>query len=705
MLNCFISAESRYTTVKRWCKDLFAFFLVVGLYFCFSINGAFAQKRIAPALIPSPQKTVWSDEFYKPAKNIRIVIDQPGNELVVKQLQEMIPDIVSVLSDDKNTSRNVVKFKIDSSLFFKTKGIESYSLSVKKNSIEVRAIHPAGFFRAVQTLKQLRSANSEKAFFRCCEIVDWPAFPMRGFMQDVGRNFMSVELLKEQIDVMAAYKYNVFHLHLTDNPGWRLESKLYPELKDSATMSRWPGKYYTQKDFVDLVNYCNDRFITLIPEFDIPGHSEAFRKAFSIDSMRDPRVKPILNNLVSELCALVPVDKMPFIHLGTDEVWNSWEQGSADLLPSLLQTAKLYNRKIVVWRPGQLVSGDSTSITQLWSSNGYPLQGHSFIDSRLNYLNHLDPFAGMTQLYFDRICGAAKGDSMRLGGILCCWNDNLVSDESDILRMNPVYPGMLVYSESAWAGQSANDGEKYLAVLPDPETCVYEAFQNMESRLCIHRDLYFQNKPFPYVRQSHIPWKLIGPFNHGGNTKAAFPVEDSISESYVHEGKTYNWWGPVFGGTIFPKHFFGYPAPVAENEGTIYALTYVYSPIDQELDAWIGFHGWSRSGGRRGGPFPEQGQWHNTNTKIWINGIEIAPPIWNNPGLAANSEEIPFSDEDYFYRAPSKIALKAGWNKVLLKVPFEATSWKWMFTFVPVKLDGINVSEVEGLLFSLKPGL
>jgi N-acetyl-beta-hexosaminidase len=98
-------------------------------------------------------------------------------------------------------------------------------------------------------------------------------------------------------------------------------------------MSRWPGKYYTQQEFLELVDYCNERFITLIPEFDIPVHSEAFRKVFDLDSMGDPRVKPVLLNLIDELCSLVPRGKMPFIHLGTDEVWNRYEHPAADLLP------------------------------------------------------------------------------------------------------------------------------------------------------------------------------------------------------------------------------------------------------------------------------------------------------------------------------------------------------------------------------------
>jgi hypothetical protein len=259
---------------------------------------------------------------------------------------------------------------------------------------------------------------------------------------------------------------------------------------------------------------------------------------------------------------------------------------------------------------------------------------------------------------------------------------------------------MLVYSETTWTGNQNDYGEKYLALLPEPGTNAYKDFQNLEDRICRHRDLYFKGKPFPYVKQSQITWLLIGPFDHNGDMSKKFPVEDSIAKKYKVDGKSYSWWGPLYGGTIFPKHFFGYPTPVKEKQGTIYALSYIYSPIDQAVGCWIGFHGWSRSGGRRGGPFPQQGQWHTTQPKAWLNDKEIPPPVWKQPGLTEKTEEIPFVDEDYFYRTPTKIFLNQGWNNVLLKVPQGGSSWKWMFTFVPIRVNGQHISEVKGLVYS-----
>ncbi|MDP2114960.1 MAG: beta-N-acetylhexosaminidase, partial [Bacteroidota bacterium] len=86
---------------------------------------------------------------------------------------------------------------------------------------------------------------------------------------------------------------------------------------------------------------------------------------------------------------------------------------------------------------------------------------------------------------------------------------------------------------------------------------------------------------------------------------------------------------------------------------------------------------------------------------VWLNRKLIDPPIWKNPGMVEKTEEIPFSDENYSFRKPTKISLKKGWNTILLKVPQDGTSWKWMFTFVPVRIENEQVKEIKGLKFSV----
>ncbi|MFV0505952.1 MAG: family 20 glycosylhydrolase [Bacteroidales bacterium] len=638
---------------------------VVGLLVLASCNSKIVPK---PALIPLPINVEWNEGLFDMSDSSACFI------------QRLIPDIEGVGMGKE----------------------EAYTLHVTTDSVLLQATSKRGLYWGMQTIRQLKEQKKGCWYLPCCKITDYPVFSIRGFMQDVGRNYQSLAMLKEQIDVLSFYKMNVFHLHLTDNPGWRLESKRYPQINKAETMSRWRGKCYTQQEFVDLVDYCIRKNVILIPEFDIPGHCEAFRKGLGVGNMSDPMVKKVLLELIDELCGLAPVEKMPYIHIGTDEVWHDYERLENGLLSDLIRQVRKHGREVIVWRPGQKIDDDTVSITQLWSYNGHPKAKHQYLDSRLNYLNHLDPLAGVAQLYFDKICGSSHGDSLRLGGILCCWNDNNVTENYDILRHNPVYPGIVAYSEVSWRGLPFDIKDNYLAKFPDKDSPLFNEFVEFEKRLIKHRDEYFQSKPFPYVRQANISWSVIGPFNNEGDINKAFPMEDEISTLYTIDSVDYRWKEEIVGGTIHLQHFFGYPSYFPKDTGTYYAYTRVWSPVSQAVDAWVGFHDWSRSGGRRGGPFPELGLWHNTNPQIWINNNVIAPPKWENPGLEADTEEISFADENYFFRDPTKIVLNKGWNEVLLRIPIKKDTWKRMFTFVPVCVNKEGVREVPDIIFDSK---
>lgn len=573
---------------------------------------------------------------------------------------------------------------------------EAYQLTIA-DKVVILASSENGVFHGIQTLKQLFRKQQQKGIFPEVSITDWPAFKIRGFMHDTGRNFQSVAQLKEQIEVLSQYKYNVFHWHLTDNPGWRLESKKYPQLQSENATSRHKGKFYTQEDFKEIVAFCKERHITVIPEFDIPGHTEAFRKAFNIESMRDEKALPVLLDLFKELMSLSTPEDMPYIHIGTDEVRNKEEYVSKEFISEIMNLIKSNNRELIVWKEGIEIKEDSTSINQLWAKYE-ARKGHRFIDSRSNYINHLDPFAGMSRLYFQQPCRQPQGDAIALGGILCAWPDNNVKNERDILKQNPIYPSMVFYSDAIWKGRE-KDYQQYWANLPKQNTKEFNNFKQFEEKVITHRDLFFKGKEFPYVQQTNLKWKIIGPFNHHGDFNTIFEVENNIKDSYKIEDETFTWNDSIVGGTIHLKHFFGFPSYTEKNRGTYYAYSEIYSPNDRVQDFWIGFQGWSRSGGRRVGPFPNIGQWHTTNPKIWVNKQEIEPPVWKQPNLESKTDEIPFIDEDYFYRNPTKVSLKKGWNSVLLKIPHGGNSWKWMFTCVPVNFKDGDVKEQSELKF------
>lgn len=638
-------------------------------------------------IIPTPQKVVYggNEIFFSTASVLKG--DFPNEALLLRIfLKER-----GIVAGEKGIH---IKFAKDAT----RKNGESYELLIEDKMITLTSASAKGAFYGVQTLKQLFRNKNGMGAFPEIDVADWPAFKVRGFMHDVGRNFQSVALLKEQIEVMAQYKMNVFHWHLTDNPGWRLESKIYPELQSDKTSSRNTGKFYSQEDFKDILSFCKERKITVIPEFDIPGHTAAFRRAFNVESMKEEQVLPILLDLFDELCQLAGPEEMPYIHIGTDEVRNKEEYVDHNFVLAIIKHIKKRGREVIVWKEGITVEEDSTSIHQLWAQFE-PRKGHRFIDSRANYINHLDPFAGMARLFFQQPCRQARGDDLALGGTLCAWPDNRIENERDILRQNPIYPSIVFYSDAIWKGRDKNY-PAYWAKLPPRGTPELATFKNFEEKVLTHKDLFFKGKEFPYIKQTEIRWKIIGPFDHENDLSNSFPVEDQLKESYLIDGQEYKWKDSIVGGTIHLKHFFGFPSYTDKDKGTYYAYAEIYSPNQRIQDFWIGFQGWSRSGGRRGGPFPDKGQWHTTNPKIWVNDTEISPPIWKQPNLGIATDEIPFVDEDYFYRTPTKVTLNEGWNKIFLKIPHGGTSWKWMFTCIPVHVDNDGVSEVKEIKFS-----
>jgi len=173
-------------------------------------------------------------------------------------------------------------------------GREGYSLTVSPNSIEVRAPHAPGLFYAVQTLRQLGEWDSRQPdagatraapmTIPCVRIVDQPRYRWRGMLLDCCRHFMTKDFVKRYIDLLAYHKMNVLHWHLTEDQGWRIEIKRYPRLTE---VGAWRGEgderhggFYTQEDIKEIVAYAAARFVTVVPEIEMPGHSQAALAAY-----------------------------------------------------------------------------------------------------------------------------------------------------------------------------------------------------------------------------------------------------------------------------------------------------------------------------------------------------------------------------------------------------------------------------------------
>ena len=158
-------------------------------------------------------------------------------------------------------------------------GEEGYLMNISENQITISANHAHGVFHGLQTLLQLIPVTSvEPVELATGAIRDYPRYEHRGSMLDVSRHFFGVQDVKRYIDFLAAYKINVLHLHLTDDQGWRIEIKSKPELTaigGSTEVGGGAGGFYTQEQYQDIVQYAADRFITIVPEIDLPGHTQA----------------------------------------------------------------------------------------------------------------------------------------------------------------------------------------------------------------------------------------------------------------------------------------------------------------------------------------------------------------------------------------------------------------------------------------------
>ena len=188
--------------------------------------------------------------------------------------------------------------------------------------------------------------------------------------------------------------------------------------------------------------------------------------------------------------------------------------------------------------------------------------------------------------------------------------------------------------------------------------------------------------PFPYVPHTDFAWQLLGPVI-GSVPELESRPDQPVAEVTVNRAPL-QWQGPVYGGTINFRYWRGYNGYFQNaKEATIYALARWHSNAERDVGLWIQF-GTPFASGRSENP--ELGQWNLTGAKVWVNGREIGPPKWNNPGkLPDRGREMPFSDEGYWYRQPSRIHLEKGINTILLKIP-GTEKGAWGFTCVPVEL-------------------
>jgi len=264
-----------------------------------------------------------SDAFLQRA--VGIFLDNLGRQTGIPQLDMKIIDAAQ--------ARLVIHCERSSKAVQELGEDESYSLVIGATRVKLDAVTTLGIMRGLQTFLQMVQTTSDGFAVSAIAIQDTPRFPWRGLMIDVSRHFIPLDVLKRNLDGMAAVKLNVFHWHLSDNQGFRVESKKFPKLQEMGS----DRQYYTQDDVRDLIAYARDRGIRVVPEFDMPGHSTAWfvgypelasapgpyqieRKWGIFDPAMDPtqeRTYKFLDTFIGEMAKLFPDQ---FFHIGGDEL-------------------------------------------------------------------------------------------------------------------------------------------------------------------------------------------------------------------------------------------------------------------------------------------------------------------------------------------------------------------------------------------------
>ena len=651
-----------------------------------TFNSKFTSEELKSApvkLIPYPQHVVWKHQTVI-LKNMALISSGGVSEDVKDELTELLTTCSIELNQNSNV---VIRFLEDKKL-----PSEAYILDLTKTQITITAAGENGYFYGLQTLRQLLVKTTKGCQLELCRIEDEPTFPIRGYMIDVGRNFQPMDLLKKQIDILARYKMNTFHWHLTDRPAWRIDSKVYPQLivAENHRPTRDPGKYYSYDDIRELIAYARKKKITVIPEIDMPGHSNSFTKAMGF-KMETARGMKALEAILLEFFSEIPKEMAPMIHIGSDEIHIP---NPEEFISKMVEIVEGNGRVALVWSPG--LNAKKTVIRQTWGGGERTKEsGMLEIDSRKSYINAGEPMSIINTLFL-RPIGFGSANSV-LGGIICFWPDVNLDRAEDAFKQNPVYPSLLTYAWQTWTAGIHSISEDYFLKLPPQNTEAFDYFSAFEEYLLAHKKRYFKNEPFSYKKQVDKHWRVIGPFN---KSEGDLVVLTEDKDSYLYNGSKISW-KPASGNTLVIRQRWmrgGY-FPDAKKNQTVYALTYIHSTKKQKIQAWVNFETALRANRVYAG-IPKNGEWDNYGGEIYLNDKKLPGPNWKNPGWQtvrrtgwgnAKEQEIPWADEElYWTRRPAEFSLKKGWNKLLVKIPCETESQNWMFTFVPLDMTGLR---------------
>ncbi|AWX43401.1 Beta-N-acetylhexosaminidase [Flagellimonas maritima] len=357
-------------------------------------------------LIPKPVKVIPTKTAFGLSKNTVIYTSQDDEQFknvgafLANKIKTKTGLDINVNSiNENNPIAQIIYINQSDSINLKTP--ESYQLYIKKDSIFLNAKTAAGAFRGIQTLRQLIPEASNDTLtdhplwlIPSGKIFDEPKFEYRGIMLDVARHFFTIEEVKKFLDILSYYKYNTLHLHLSDDQGWRIEIKSWPKLTQiggQTEVGGGIGGFYTQEDYKELVSYAAERHITIIPEIDMPGHTNAASLSYSFLNGNGKIIKPytgtrvgfstfatqkdtvyaFLDDVIGEIASISPG---PYFHIGGDESHVTKKKDYINFVEKVEKIVQKHGKRMIGW--DEIVEGniDSTSIAQHWNTTANALK-------------------------------------------------------------------------------------------------------------------------------------------------------------------------------------------------------------------------------------------------------------------------------------------------------------------------------------------
>ena len=474
-------------------------------FFTLSLNSCFSQEIVSEKLdlMPWPKEITSNSSITRLDENFTISINKKGSRVynAATKFLRNLANKTGVFIDEgfplynKDGATLSLVFKKEADLSINTD--ESYELVVGTNKIEITAQTDVGIVRGLSTLLQLIKRDGSNFVFEGFYIKDSPRFKWRGLMIDVSRHFQPVDLIKRNLDAMAYVKMNVFHWHLSDDQGFRIESKVYPKLHQLGS----DGEYYTHEQIKDVVAYANNLGIRVIPEIDVPGHAAAILTAYPELGSNDkydykivrnagvfdptlnptkPEVYTFLDNLFKEVTPLFPDE---YFHIGGDEnEGKHWDanpkiqefkkkhglESNHDLQTyfniKLEKILRKYGKKLVGWDEIRTPSMPKSAIIHSWRGKNEGFENGTLIPALKNGYHailsndyYIDRMLSVDHYYnCDPIADAnltREEENRVLGGEVTMWSELVTPLTID----SRIWPRTAAIAERFWSPKHITD--------------------------------------------------------------------------------------------------------------------------------------------------------------------------------------------------------------------------------------------------------